>query len=99
MVQRGNWTRNEMQELEQKKDVVQDMQSPSCPLCEQVLTVKRKQFLARVFVKQDQFLQHRLDRIARILKKLKANIGKYSITAIFSVRKVKGGLLFLRFAL
>jgi len=71
LVQRGNWIQKEHKELDHKKLVVQDKKSPSCPLCEQVLTVKRKQFLARTFLKQEKFLTNRLDRITRLIKALK----------------------------
>ncbi|MBU1008143.1 SMC family ATPase [Candidatus Dependentiae bacterium] len=71
LVQRGNWAQSELVELEQKKHTVQSDTSPSCPLCEQVLTIKRKQFLARTFVKQEAFYRHRLDRIKRLMGTLK----------------------------
>jgi exonuclease SbcC len=71
LVQRGNWARRELGELARKKMVVNDTQNPSCPLCEQVLTLKRKKFLARTLVYQEDFLNHRIDRVSRLMKKLK----------------------------
>ena len=71
LVQRGNWTQSQLKELAQKKQVAHDKKNPSCPLCEQILTLKRKQFLARTLARQELFLQNRLSRISAILKRLK----------------------------
>lgn len=72
LVQRGNWTQKECHELEHKKRAINEETSPSCPLCEQVLTASRKQFLARTFVKQESFFIHRLERIKKLMGKLKS---------------------------
>jgi ATPase involved in DNA repair len=72
LAQQGNWVQAELKELIRKKTVIHNENDPSCPLCEQVLTVKRKQFLARTLGKQEQFLQHRLARLMLVSKKLKA---------------------------
>ncbi len=71
LVQRGNWVKNELQELEHKQAVVQDTANPSCPLCEQLLTVTRKKFLAEHFTGREVFLRKRLLRISQLLKNLK----------------------------
>jgi DNA repair protein SbcC/Rad50 len=71
MVHRGNWLKAEMKDLENKKTTMHAQTSPSCPLCEQVLTIKRKQFLAKQFIKQECFCNHRLNRVTGVLKKLK----------------------------
>ena len=71
MVQRGNWIKSELKEMELKKKTIHSQQSPSCPLCEQVLTIKRKQFLAKQLVVQERFCMRKLDRVSRVLKKLK----------------------------
>src|SRR5579872_6665797 len=44
---------------------------PSCPLCEQNLSIARRKFLKNKFAKQQQFIEHRIARLARITKKLK----------------------------
>jgi len=71
LVQRGNWTRQNIADLERRQAVVHDTTSPSCPLCQQLLTAKRKQFLASNFDQEAYFFTHRLQRISATLKKLK----------------------------
>ncbi|MCK4518062.1 SMC family ATPase, partial [Candidatus Babeliales bacterium] len=56
LVQRGNWTQTQFKELQQKKRIAHDKENPSCPLCEQILTLKRKQFLVRTLATQELFL-------------------------------------------
>jgi exonuclease SbcC len=70
-VQRGNLIKNEVDELGEKQQIVQDQTNPACPMCDQVLTLKRKQFLATKFIKHEAFLRHRLTRISNIIKRLK----------------------------
>lgn len=72
MVQKGNWLKAELTEAAQKKEVLAEQDEASCPLCEQVLTVKRKQFLAAKMVKHESFANSRLNRVAQVIKKLKA---------------------------
>ena len=45
LIEKGNRVKSERSELEHKKAAVQDLNNPSCPFCEQILTIKRKQFL------------------------------------------------------
>lgn len=71
LVQKGNHTKGILKDLEQKKHVTQDKKNPACPLCEQVLTLKRKQFLACQLGKQESFHQHRLSRISKLLPAVK----------------------------
>ena len=71
LIQKGNWSKNELTELEHKKKVVHDHTNPACPLCDQILTVKRKQFLSNQFATHEAFLAHRLARISTVIKKLK----------------------------
>ena len=70
-VQQGNWYGSQRDELSQKRGIVGDEHSPSCPLCEQELTVQRKQFLHDKFVRESGFLQHRYSRLERIIAALK----------------------------
>jgi len=72
LVQRGNWTKQALADLERRQLVVHDAENPSCPLCQQLLTAKRKTFLANNFNQEQYFLQHRLERLGNIVKKLKA---------------------------
>ena len=72
LVQRGNWTRAALEDVERRKKKLEDTTSAGCPFCEQVLTVKRKQFLLDIIIKEEQFLHRRLAKISIILKSLKA---------------------------
>lgn len=71
LVQRGNFMKNQLKDLEQKRSVTDNISNPSCPLCEQIMTVKRKQFLAKTLEKQEALCTHQLKRIAKIIAKLK----------------------------
>lgn len=66
----GNFLKNELASLEQKKQLVQE-DDPSCPLCEQNLTTSRKKFLKSAFTKQEQIITNQIARITKILKRLK----------------------------
>ncbi len=70
-IQKGNWLKNAQQESTQKKRLVDDHNNPACPLCEQMLTAKRKQFLGAKLVSHEHFVNHQMNRISTILKKLK----------------------------
>ncbi len=62
----------ELVELEQKQKLSEDDSNPSCPLCEQNLSASRRKFLKQKFVKEETFLRHRLNKLVKIIKKLKA---------------------------
>jgi len=66
----GNWINTELTTLSNKKKFALG-QDPSCPLCEQNLSASRKRFLQANFLKQENFLTHRLRRLKRIIPKLK----------------------------
>jgi len=71
LVQQGNYVQREHKDLQSKRAFVCDKQNPSCPLCSQILTAKRKQFLSKTIVAQESFFQHRLNRVTNLMKKLK----------------------------
>jgi DNA repair protein SbcC/Rad50 len=71
LIQKGNWVKAQIDELQQKSKTIQAQKSPACPLCEQVLTIKRKQFLGLKFNKDFNFLSYRFSRISGLIKKLK----------------------------
>lgn len=71
LIQRGNWVNSELAELKLKKSKLNEIDDPCCPLCEQVLTIKRKQFLSKKFINEEKFLLHRYSRISKIIIKLK----------------------------
>lgn len=67
----GIWVTNELELLQQKKKLSYDDHNPSCPLCEQNLSVSRKKFLQQKFHTQERFLQHRLQRLTAFVARLK----------------------------
>ena len=71
LVQQGNRARSELHELAHKKHTIHEQESPCCPLCEQVVTLKRKQFLLKGMVKQEVWHMHRLNRLTLLIKNLK----------------------------
>jgi exonuclease SbcC len=71
LVQKGNWLKSTLTEIDQKKNTIHTTHNPSCPLCEQVLTVKRKQFLQNQMCVQETLLLNRIGRIGAIIRKLK----------------------------
>ncbi|MFH1254578.1 MAG: SMC family ATPase [bacterium] len=71
LIEKGNMIKSECSELEHKKAAVQDLNNPSCPFCEQILTVKRKQFLNTKITKSEVQAERRLNRIHTVFKKLK----------------------------
>lgn len=96
LVQRGNWARQARVDLEKKQLVVHDNSNPACPLCEQLLSAKRKQFLAEQFTQQDSFLAHRLTQVSTLLGKLKALlVAQHETVTALTLRneKVKHQLL------
>lgn len=71
LMQRGNWIKNELKEIELKLQTVNDHSNPACPLCEQLLTIKRKQFLAQQLQEQQKLFHRKMLRVSNIIKKLK----------------------------
>ncbi len=71
MITEGNMLQHELENLAHKQLLSQDEANPSCPLCEQNLSVARRRFLKAKFAKDEQFMRHRIDRIARIIQRLK----------------------------
>ncbi len=71
LIQKGNWIKTELKDLEQKNRVIKDQKSPSCPLCNHVLTIKRKVFLGSKFTQESNLLNYRLLRITNLIERLK----------------------------
>ncbi|MBT4594572.1 SMC family ATPase, partial [bacterium] len=71
IVQQGNTLKNSSSALVHKTRAVNCDQGPTCPLCEQVLTARRKIFLGDKFSKEEYFLLHRLRRVTKIMPRLK----------------------------
>ena len=71
MIQRGNWLKGQLTDLKDKFDIIKKQESPACPLCEQVLTVRRKSFLSNKFLGEIKLAQYKLLRPTNIIKRLK----------------------------
>ncbi|MFH1461736.1 MAG: SMC family ATPase [bacterium] len=71
LIQRGNWLKSSIAELKDRFETIKKQESPSCPLCEQVLTLKRKSFLSYKFLKDIDLLKYRLSRPTALIDRLK----------------------------
>jgi exonuclease SbcC len=69
-VPRLRWLQGQHEELIHKVALVND-ESSSCPLCDQMLSAKRKQFLQEKLHKQVQSVEHQYARLKKILEHLK----------------------------
>ena len=70
-VARAKYLAHEQQQLQEKNTFTNDLNNPSCPLCEQNLSAARKRFLSNKFSKLDRFYAHQYRRLVTILKQLK----------------------------
>ncbi|MFH1832476.1 MAG: SMC family ATPase [bacterium] len=71
LVQNGNICKTRLKELDIKKNIACDNSNPACPLCQQVLTATRKNFLHKQFDQEERFLQNKLNRVTNLITKLK----------------------------
>lgn len=71
-VAQGSMLTKELQQLEKKQVLVHNEEDPSCPLCEQNLSAARKRFLKQKYASDKSFLTHRIERLARVTKKLRS---------------------------
>ena len=69
-VSRLRWLEEQAEMVVQRMGMV-GSQSPSCPLCDQVLSAKRKQFLHDKLAKEQSRLVHQIARLQRVLTDLK----------------------------
>jgi exonuclease SbcC len=69
----GNAAKHAQDDLGYKQSYL-NQDCPACPLCEQNLSAARKRFLSDQFAKEIGFAQHRVSRVAKLLKDLKAKI-------------------------
>ncbi|MFH0898453.1 MAG: SMC family ATPase [bacterium] len=72
LIQRANQCTTALKDVDLKKKVATDTSNPACPLCQQMLTAKRKQFLTKQFGHEQHFFQHRLDRLTHLISNLKS---------------------------
>jgi exonuclease SbcC len=71
LASRDSWIEQQLDDFINKKHIMHEQHSPACPLCEQVLTMKRKQFLGAKFAKQEKLFEHKKYRVSTIKEKLK----------------------------
>jgi len=69
-VSKKNSAQSTIVELIDRRELVENVSSPSCPLCEQLLTLKRKQFLSQQLASHMRLAQHKLNRVSIVLKQL-----------------------------
>lgn len=69
----GNWINSELNNCNNRKKLIHE-DDPSCPLCEQNLSASRRRFLKANFEKQESFLNHRLQRLKRIIPLIKEKL-------------------------
>ncbi len=70
-IAQANLINNELLTLDQKNKLVLNETAPSCPLCEQNLSISRKKFLKNKFNDHYLFLKNRFNRLSTVIKKLK----------------------------
>jgi exonuclease SbcC len=71
------WVAAQCEELKGKRKTLEETVSPACPLCEQLLTQKRKLFLSSKILAQEKFFLHRHKRLIYLVKKLKEFLEKF----------------------
>ncbi|MBM3894540.1 hypothetical protein FJ366_03010, partial [Candidatus Dependentiae bacterium] len=69
-VSKKNFALATLAEAQDRSSLIENVSSPACPLCEQLLTQRRKQYLAQQLSRSNYLLTHRLNRISLILKQL-----------------------------
>ncbi len=73
-VAQANLIKTEYENLEYKKQLAQDINNPSCSLCEQNLSASRKRFLQAKFSKLELSYQHKRSRLTKVLTALKQQL-------------------------
>lgn len=79
-IEQGNWATRELKSLQDKQHLSQDTTNPSCPLCEQNLSQARKRFLFKKFTDQQQFFEHRLKRLTKLIQSTKETLHEQHAT-------------------
>lgn len=73
-ISRANTITQTIKELEQKKILACSDQSPTCPLCEQSLSEKKKQALHKKFEQEERIKIHQKKRFCKLIPTLKDNL-------------------------
>ena len=67
----GQYLHTQLEQLQQKKELVTNEDAPCCPLCEQNLSASRKRFLQQKFSDTGRMLFHRCKRLQKVTTALK----------------------------
>lgn len=70
-ITQANQLKTELNNIASKDALVHNDKDPSCPLCEQNLSASRRKFLKTKFTKDQQFREHQLKRLSRVIAQLK----------------------------
>lgn len=73
-IERANRCKQEIEETTQKIALSQDIDNPSCPLCEQNLSQARKKFLHKKLEEHHHFLMHRFNKLKVYIAQLKEHL-------------------------
>lgn len=76
LVQQGNRLNVDLKELQHKYSVIDHVESPACPLCQQFLAAGRKHALTQQLQQQGNFFAHQLQRLKQLIPKLKEMLMK-----------------------
>jgi DNA repair protein SbcC/Rad50 len=74
LIAQGNYTRQELINLEHKEKLSYDDENPCCPLCEQNLSVSRKRFLKTKLSEQRETLEQQVAQLTKDIQALKTNL-------------------------
>src|SRR5579872_33306 len=67
----GNWLSSQLHTLASKTSTILGQEKASCPLCEQIVSLERHQFLQHKADAQRAFINHQLTRITHVIAQLK----------------------------
>lgn len=73
-VPRAKWLYEQCEQVRKKQQMVSDKNEAACPLCEQLLSAKRKQFLHAKMHTQQEVVMHQYDRLHAVLGRLKKQL-------------------------
>ncbi len=74
MIAQGNFTRQELNNIEHKEKLSHDDENPCCPLCEQNLSATRKRFLKTKFAEQKETLGELIAQLTKDIQTLKTSL-------------------------
>lgn len=73
-VPRAKWLYEQCAQMQKKQEMVSDKSGASCPLCEQILSAKRKLFLRTKMDAEQHIVAHQYERLHGVLGRLKKQL-------------------------